>query len=181
MDVLALVLSALSLLVAVAGTYLSNKRSAEALELSRRSVIDARWSGLQEAVQRLIGFDPVAEPIGERLANLRIAAIALVDELPEWGGLDEWLAAERTLGVAFGRQVMEEPGESVEERVQKLGPLMEWAQVLSQNLRLLRKGRNDAAVRDLTAHAKKMVIDLHEKNGWDLPPTSSPRIRPLHE
>ncbi|RWZ68075.1 hypothetical protein ELQ92_02150 [Labedella populi] len=106
---------------------------------------------------------------------------AYVDELPEWGGLDEWLAAEQILGVAFGQQVMEELGESVEERVQKLGPLVEWAQVLSQNLRLLRKGRNDAAVRDLAAHAEKLVIELPEKNGWDLPPASSPRIRPLHE
>jgi hypothetical protein len=88
MDVLALVISVLSLLVALVGTYLTNKRSKEALAASQRAAVDGRWSATQEAVQRLIGFDPSAEPIKDRLADLRIAMIALVDDLPEWTELD---------------------------------------------------------------------------------------------
>ena len=100
MDVLALVISALSLLIAGVGTYQANKRANEALAESRKAAEDARWFAVQEAVQRLIGFDPTAEPVGERLANLRITSIALVDQLDGWDGIDSWLEAERTLGEA---------------------------------------------------------------------------------
>ena len=105
MDVIALVVSGLTLAVAVVGTVLSNRRSSEALAESRKAATAALWSGIQEAVQRLIGFDPASEPVGDRLANLRIAMIALVDELDDWAGLDEWLEAERVLGATLGRQV----------------------------------------------------------------------------
>src|SRR5690554_6296145 len=128
MDIAALIISGLSLVVAGIGTYWSNKRSKEALAESRRAAADARWSALQEAVQRLIGFDPSAEPIRDRLTNLRIAMLALVDELgdewegldvwlgDEWEGLDVWLDAERALGATYGRQVMEQarPTDTIE-------------------------------------------------------------------
>jgi hypothetical protein len=182
MDVVALAISALSLVVALAGTYLANKRSREAIAFSQRAAVDARWSRLQEAVQRLIGFDPAAEPVGERLANLRIAMVALVDDLPEWDELDSWLEAERALGATYGRQVMEaaKPGDSVEQRVNNLEPLMTWAQALSSNLRFLRsKGHNAAALRRLTSHAMGLIEEIHQKNGWESPPTANPHIRPL--
>jgi len=182
MDVLALVMSALSLLVAFAGTYLANKRSREALALSRRAAVDARWSALQEAAQRLIGFDPAAEPVGERLSNLRIAMIALVDELPEWSELDGWLEAERILGATYGRQVMDaaKPGDRVEQRVQNLDPLMTWAHALSSNLRFLRsKGRSAVSFGTLTSDAKGLIAQIHDKNGWDLPPAANTRASPL--
>jgi CHASE1-domain containing sensor protein len=63
MEALALVLSGISLVVAVVGTVLSNKRASEALAQSRKAATVALWSGVQEAVQRLIGFDPASEPI----------------------------------------------------------------------------------------------------------------------
>ncbi|GAA4765719.1 hypothetical protein [Citricoccus nitrophenolicus] len=133
MDILALVTSVLSLAVAGIGTYQSNKRAKEALAESRKATADARWFALQEAVQRLIGFDPTAEPVGERLANLRIAMIALVDQLDGWDGLDFWLDTERALGSTIGRQVMEaaKPGDTVERRLENLEPLMTWAHALS--------------------------------------------------
>src|SRR5665647_2344151 len=84
MEVIALVVSGISLVVATVGTVLSNRRSSEALAESRKAATVALWSGAQEAVQRLIGFDPASEPVGERLANFRIAMIALVDELKGW-------------------------------------------------------------------------------------------------
>ncbi|WHF22551.1 hypothetical protein QJS66_21335 [Kocuria rhizophila] len=57
-------MSALSLLIAGVGTYQANKRANEALAESRKAAEDARWFAVQEAVQRLIGFDPTAEPVG---------------------------------------------------------------------------------------------------------------------
>jgi hypothetical protein len=179
MDVLALIFSALSLTVAFGGTYLANKRAKEALDLSRRATADARWSALQEAVQRLIGFDPASEPIGERLANLRISMIGLVDELALWPGLDAWLESERILGATYGRQVAEaaRPGDGIEERVNNLDPLMTWAQALSQNLRYFRAhGHNESAIKKLEMNATRMIKQLHDRNGWRLPPTANPRI-----
>lgn len=61
-------------------------------------------------MQRFIGFDPTMEPVGDRLANFRIATIALVDELDDWKGLDTWLESERNLGAVLARQVMEVAG-----------------------------------------------------------------------
>ena len=147
MDVLALIISVLSLLVAGVGTFLANRRAKEAVDESRKAsadarkaALDARWFAVQEAVQRLIGFDPTAEPVGDRLANLRITSIALVDQLDDWDGIDSWLEAERTLGATIGRQVMEaaKPGDTVDVRVENLDPLMSWAHALSSNLRHFR-------------------------------------------
>ncbi|MEV8158107.1 hypothetical protein [Kocuria salsicia] len=182
MDLFALVISALSLLVAGVGTYQANKRSREALAESRKAVEDARWFALQEAVQRLIGFDPTAEPVGERLANLRIASIALVDQLEGWDGIDSWLEAERTLGATIGRQVMEaaKPGDTVDQRVNNLEPLMSWAHALSNNLRHFRSiGHNVDALAKLQDNAEQHVVAIHERHGWELPPSTNPRVQPL--
>lgn len=183
MDVVALVISGLSLLVAGLGTWWANARAKEALEESRRAAADACWSKLQEAVQRLIGFDPTAEPVNDRLTNLRIAMMELVEKLgDEWQGLDRWLDAERTLGATFGRLVLKQakPGDSIDRRLQNLEPLMSWAQALSQNLRYLRsKGHDGPALIELTEHATSLTLSVHEQQGWEPPRTSNPRIRPL--
>lgn len=168
MEVTALIVSLLSLGVAFGGTYLSNKRAKEALGEPRRAAADARWSALQEAVQRLIGFDPTAEPIGDRLSNLRIAMIALIDELDGPGAFDGWLAAEHALGATLGRQVMEtaKPGATIEQRVDSLGPLMSWGQALSGNLRRFRSvGLDVETLSKLRAHARDLVKTLHARHG----------------
>jgi hypothetical protein len=182
MEVVALVISGLSLLVSLVGTVLSNRRSSQALEESRKATAAALWAEVQEAVQRLIGFDPTSEPIGDRLANLRIAMIALVDELHDWHGLDAWLEAERILGATFGRQVMEtaRPGDTVEERLARLEPLMRWAGALSSNLRLFRTQGYDAdVVARLRVNTERVVKSVHERHGWELPPTTMPGVEPL--
>ncbi|TKV27425.1 hypothetical protein FDK12_12035 [Arthrobacter sp. NamB2] len=182
MEIIALIVSVLSLGVAFGGTYLSNKRAKEALGESRRAAADARWSALQEAVQRLIGFDPTAEPIGDRLANLRIAMIALIDELDGPAVFDRWLAAEHTLGATLGRQVLEtaQPGATIEQRVNRLGPLMGWAQALSGNLRRFRSvGLDVETLSKLRLHARELVETLHASHGWDLPPEEDPRLEPM--
>jgi hypothetical protein len=182
MDVVALVISGLALVVSLVGTVLSNRRSSEALEESRRATATALWAAVQEAVQRLVGFDPTSEPIGDRLANLRISMLALVDELDDWHGFDAWLEAERVLGATFGRQVMETagPGDTVEERLAKLRPLMQWAGALSNNLRLFRaKGYDADAAAALRANAERVLKSVHEKHGWELPPKTMPGVEPL--
>ena len=182
MNAIALVVSGLSLVVAVVGTVLANRRASEAIAESRRAATVALWSGAQEAVQRLIGFDPASEPVGERLANFRIAMIALVDELEGWEGLDRWLEAERALGTTLARQVMEraKPGDTVDERLNVLDPYQRWAQVLGMNLRRFRAvGYDGGAVTELREHAAKELKAICEANGWPLPPTTIPGLRAL--
>lgn len=182
MELAAVILSSLSLIVAIAGTALANKRSNEALDESRKAAASALWSGVQQAVQRFIGFDPTTEPIGDRLANFRIAAIALVDELDGWTGLDTWLEAERALGAVLGRQVMEaaQPGDTVDQRLANLGPYQRWAQVLSQNLRRFRMVGFDAgAVAKLQASAVSQIKAISAKHGWEPPPTTIPGLSPI--
>lgn len=182
MDIAALAISGLSLLVAGLGTYQANKRANEALVAARNAAVDARWSALQEAVQRLIGFDPTAEPVGERLQNLRITMIELVDQLEGWDEIGSWLDAERTLCATISRQVMEvsEQRQTAEQRLKNLEPLISWAHALSNNLRLFRSTGYDATVlAELQAHAEAVVGDIHDRHGWELPPSTNPRVRPL--
>lgn len=181
MDLAAIILASLSLVVAVVGTTLANRRSTEALEESRKAAASALWSGVQQAVQRFIGFDPTMEPIGDRLANFRIATIALVDELDGWAGLDTWLEAERALGAILGREVMDaaRKNDTVDQRLANLEPYQRWAQVLSHNLRRFRKVGYDAGtVAELKASAEDQIRTISARHGWDLPPTTIPGVRP---
>lgn len=168
-----MILSGLSLVVAIAGTALSNRRSSEALRESRKAAASALWSGIQDAVQRFVGFDPTREPIGERLANLRIAGIALIDELDDWAGLDTWLEAERALGAALGLDVMQKakPDDSIDRRLAILEPYQMWAQALSNNLRMFRTRSYDAATAATLREAAELNQRLiYEKLGLEPPP-----------
>jgi hypothetical protein len=181
MDV-ALVVSGVSLVVSVAGTWLANKRASEAIAESKKAATVALWSGAQEAVQRLIGFDPASEPIGDRLANLRIAIIALVDELEGWDGFDQWLEAERTLGACLGQQVIAraKPDDSTDQRLKVLDPYHRWAQLLGHNLRRFRsQGYNGSTVTELREHVVDQTKQVCEANGWSMPETTIPGLREL--
>lgn len=167
--------------VAVIGTVLSNRRSTEALELSKRAEASTVWSPVQDAVQRLIGFDPSQENVGERLANLRIAGIALADDLG-WEGLDPWLQAERALGSAYARQAMNDssPNDTPDRRLDVTQPYWTWAHVLGNNLRRFRKeGYKVGEMDSLRGHAVSEVKRIHAKHGWPLPPTTLPGVEPL--
>lgn len=173
LKVLPILVSAGSLAVAITALVLTYRRSGQALNQSRMAAASALWSGVQQAVQRFIGFDPTAEPVGDRLSNFRIAVIALVDELDEWKGLDTWLEAERNLGAVLGRQVMEvaKESDSIDQRLTNLGPYQQWAQVLSQNLRRFRAAGFDAeAASKLQLIAEQNARAVYEKHGWTSPP-----------
>lgn len=182
MDLAALIVSIIAALIAGVGTVLANRRSKEALRESRKAVTAALWSALQDAIQRLVAFDPTQEPVGERLANLRIAAIALADEHTDWEGLDTWLEAERVMGASIAREVMEvaKPTDSADQRVKNLELMITWTQAFSQNVRFLRiKGYDKDALAKLGARARELTKEIHERNGWELPPESNPRLQPL--
>lgn len=108
--------------------------------------------------------------------------IELVDQLEGWDGIDSWLETEGTVGATMSRQVMEvsAQGETVEQRVKNLEPLMSWAHALSSNLRRFRSTGYDAGVlAELQANAEALVSAIHERHGWELPPLTDPRVRPL--
>ena len=182
MDIAALIISGLAAVIAAIGAILTNRRSNDALAESRKAVTTALWSAVQEAVQRLVGFDPSIEPVGERLADLRIAMIALTDEYEDWEGLDSWLEAERTLGATIAREAMvaARPGDSAEKRLEVLDLQITWAQALSQNLRLFRsKGYDKEALSRLRENDLVLIKEIHERHGWNMPPASNPRLSPL--
>ena len=135
-------------------------------------------------MQRFVGFDPSAEPIGERLSDFRIATIALVDELEDWADLDTWLEAERALGAVQGLQVMKmmEQGGTIDQRLATLEPFQLWAQALSSNLRHFRTTGFDAAVAaKLSKIAQDQARSINEKHGFDQQssPPSGLKLKPL--
>lgn len=182
LDAIPLLLSGGSLIVAITGLVLTYRRSGQALRESQKAGASALWSGVQQTVQRFIGFDPTMEPVGDRLANFRIAAIALVDELEDLKGLDTWLEAERNLGAVLARQVMEsaKPSDTIEERLANLDPYQKWAQRLSQNLRYFRaSGFGVESAAELQTSAVSQVKAVCAKHGWALPTTTAPEAEPL--
>ena len=174
-------ISVLSLVVAVAGTVLSNRRAEEsrdiareALEDSRQTRTDALWSAAVEAVNRVYGIDPMRQDVQQPLQNLRVAWIALVDGLPGWTGLDEWLAAEHSYGAAIGRQVLArasaKPPTNEDEHMALLKPHLDWGIGLSSNLRYLRTtGHDVGALTKLRDNARENITAIYARNRWDLP------------
>lgn len=175
----ALVISGLALAVSIVGTALADRRSKaserlaiEARDDARAARTDALWSAYIESIHGVMSLDPTAEPVGDAWQRLRVTATALADGLPDWEGLDRWLAAEHTLGVTFGRQVVElaQPGDLADERLAQMKPSIDWAMALLNNARLFHsKGQDQAAMRSLTAHAQDVARQVHERNGWELP------------
>ena len=184
----ALSVSVFALLVALAGTVLSNKRAKEsrtiareALEDSRQMRTDAVWSAAVEAVNRVYGVNPLRQDVQLPFQNLRVAWIALVDGLPNWSGLDGWLAAEHSHGAAIAREILvratAKPPTSEDEHMVLLQPHLDWGIALSGNLRHLRANGYDAeALLTLRDNARKNLEAIYERNRWDLPENS---LKPL--
>lgn len=190
MDIAALIISALSLVVALVGTLLANRRSIESHRLALEAKSDAReavqsaaWSKSVEAVQHLIGLDPMTDDVSGPLRDLRIANTALVDEL-QWAGLDRWLGEEQALGATLLRDSVERRVKSgigvgsPDQRLAALSSVQEWAMALMNNLRLFRReGEKAESLLALTNHAHDVALAVHKRNGWKVP--SGPSLMPL--
>lgn len=94
MEVAAFALSGLAVVISALGVLLNDRRARasgriaqEALDESRRAATNALWSDAIEAAHRVL-IDPTTEPVGDKLATLRVRLTALVDGLPTWEGLD---------------------------------------------------------------------------------------------
>lgn len=179
MAVAAFVLSIISVLVAVVGTVLSNRRAnesqrvaEEALDDTRQARLDAVWSAAIEAVGRIYGLDPTRNDMQKPLQDLRVAETALADVLPTWHGVDRWLAAEHARGSSIARHVLENarPGVTIDEHMTVLQPFMDWGMEFSQNLRHVRTiGPAPVEIADLTKHAVAEAVKVHQLNGWPIP------------
>lgn len=136
--------------------------------------MESRWADLIEAVLRL-PLDPTQADVRERLATLRVRIIALVDALPKWTGLDEWLSAEHGLGAAIGRHVLQSSHSRMSEKsyVEALMPYMTWSMRLSQNLRHLHNtGYAPDELRALRESAIQGIRQVYARNGWGEPELS---------
>jgi len=180
-------LAALALLVSIVGTIQANRRAlaserlaVEARDEARAARTDALWSALVESIHGVVSLDPTTERVKDQWQRLRVTAVALVDGLPDWDGLDRWLSAEHALGAAIGRQVMEQskPDDTADQRIAILKPSIDWAMALMNNVRLFRaQGHDAAAMQSLTDNAHDVARRLYARNGWDLP--EPPAWQPL--
>ena len=74
------------------------------------------------------------------------------------------------------------PGDTVDERLKVLDAYHRWAQVLGMNLRVFRsQGYDKAVASELRDHAADQMKRVCEANGWQLPPTTIPGLRPLDD
>jgi len=112
MDVIALVISGLALAVSGLGMVLSDMRARASGRIAQGALDEARnaatrglWADAVEATHRIL-FDPASEPVGEKMATLRVRFTALIDGLPTWDCLDRWLAAEHVLGSVLARELL---------------------------------------------------------------------------
>lgn len=184
MELAAVLIAGAALLVSLVGTWLSNKRALASQRLAREALSDAQsargqalWAQALEAAQRMVGLDPTTTDAREPFVRLRVSLTALVDELDDWEGFDRWLAVEHVFGAALGRQVLEshDPTHGIEEHLEVLRPLHEWATVLTQNLRRFRKVGYDAAqVADLERTHADVLWNLYKRRGWGEPDVEMP-------
>lgn len=84
------------------------------------------------------------------------------------------MAVEHSLGVAFGRQVMEraQPNATVGEHLATLRPYIDWGMALAQNLRHLRNiGYSLKDIGGLRVNSSNVLRGVYSRNGWGPPPS----------
>lgn len=175
LDVLPIVLSTLALGVSGVVAWRTDRRATRAERTTREVATSALWSDAIEATLRVMS-DPTRDDAGDRFQTLGVRLTALVDALPDWNGLDEWLSAETLLAAALRRQVGETiSGNPTEEKALKVFAIYaDWGHALSNNLRHLRNTGYDEKTlarlnREATAHGQS----LRELHGWPEPGSDS--------
>lgn len=181
-SIASVVIALASLAVAGIGTVLSNRRSKESLRISQAALEDSRkvqsealWWRAVEAVLNLIGLDPSRQSVSEPMLELRVAWTALADGLPEWAGLEKWLAIEHMRGAWLAREALElkqsaKSGGDVDQHFARLKPFIDWGTELSMQLRRFRdSGYDRRRVEDLLTSARVDLLAINKRNGWELP------------
>lgn len=175
LDVVPIVLSVLALGVSGVVAWRTDRRATRAERTTREVATNGLWSDAIEATLRVMS-DPTRDDAGDRFQTLGVRLTALVDALPDWKGLDEWLSAETLLGAALRRQVGETlSGNHTEEKAMKaFAVYADWGQALSNNLRHLRNtGHDEKTLTGLTREAKAHGASLRALHGWPEPGSDS--------
>lgn len=159
------------------------RREEEAAE----RVQDARKGAIRNAVAELapfIGMDLYRPDLDVHpyLVDLRIAAMALVDEYPVEHPINDLVGFHQHLGMATARGIQEDASRmtrasvSVEERLIALAPMSRWAAEYTQDLRAILGGNvPEEQMRARSEVVAGTIAALYEKNKWGDPP--DPNIR----
>lgn len=116
------------------------------------------------------------------LVDLRIAAMALVDEYPVEHPINDLVGYHQHLGMATARGIQEDAtakrraSVSVEERLIALAPMSRWAAEYTQDLRAILGGNvTEEQMRTRSEVVAGTIAALYERNKWGDPP--GPNIR----
>lgn len=116
------------------------------------------------------------------LVDLRVAAMALVDEYPAEHAINDLVGLHQRLGMATARGIQEDAARmgrasvSIDERLLSLAPLHRWAAEYTQDLRAILGGNvTEEQMRARSEEVAGTIAALYEKNNWGPPP--DPDIR----
>lgn len=184
----------------------SDQRLTEERELSAAQLADERSSAAvlraEEAAERIqtarkvairnvvaelapfIGMDLYREDLDVHpyLVDLRIAAMALVDEYPVEHPINELVGYHQHLGMSTARAIQEDTvareraAVDIEERLVALGPMHRWAAQYTADMRsILTRNVTDDQMRARSREVAGTTAVLYARNGWGDPP--GPNIR----
>lgn len=184
MDLAALALAGLSLVVSVLALLSSRSKDEEANRIAREALDEARsvktaeaWAAVIRSTNHRMTLNPTAEDAGPILRDSRADLMALVDALPEWTALGDWLANEHVLGAAAARADLEDMGRD-RDALPDLSA--RWGAALTQNLRRFRAtGYDEQTMHRLTASTREQLERLHTSRGWELPAETMEGVEPL--
>lgn len=184
MDVTALIVAGLALVVSVLSAWSSHRNGARANRLAEQSLAEARsakitetWRAAIEAANERMSLNPLAEDVAAPLRRSRAAFMALVDDLPEWPALGEWLAIENVLGAVCSHADMEDMDAEANRLPERQ---MQWGLALVSNLRRLRAtGYDEPALHRLIESHRDQLAGLCAERGWEVPPERMAGIEPL--
>ena len=176
----------------------SDLRLAEERELSAARLADERTSAeelrAEEAAERIqtarkvairnvvaelapfIGMDLYRQDLDVHpyLVDLRIAAMALVDEYPVEHPINELVGYHQHLGMSTARAIQEDTvareraAVDIEDRLVALGPMHRWAAQYTADMRSILVGNvTDDQMRARSREVAGTTAALYERNGWE--------------
>lgn len=186
MDVVALLLAGLSLIVSALAYLNSRNQGKEANRIAQESLDEARsvkiseaWAAAIRSVNERATLNLMAEDAAPVLRDSRTCLMALVDALPGWEALGDWIAHEHVLGAHAAHADLEDMSQD-SGRLPDLS--MRWGGAFTTNLRRFRAtGYDEQTMRRLTSNARDQLTRLCEARGWDFPPETMEGVEPLDD